>query len=346
MSALLDSLVQAFEDLPADRVEAAGLGESRRAALRQALVHGLPTPRSEGWKYTALRALGARGFALDGGAASVEATRLAGVPGPRLVFVNGRFEASLSLAPERAGLQVRALSSGSAGAGANEFAPPARPLPEQVFASLNDALALEGAVVDVEPGVDAGVLHLVFVSAPAAGDLAMHLRHRIRLGRGARLQLVEHHLADAPHRHLANHLMQVQLADGARLAHARLQDEHEAASVVARTDATLGEAAEYRRVDLELGAALSRHEVAIRLAGRGARCEAGGVLLADGRRHLDTRLVGAAWPPIARAWPCSAPSPSCPAPMEATRAFPARTCCSRKARKWTRNRCWRSTPTK
>jgi Fe-S cluster assembly protein SufD len=44
-------------------------------------------------------------------------------------------------------------------------------------------------------------------------------------------------------------------------------------------------------VDLELGAALSRHDVSITLAGRGARCEAGGILLADGRRHLDTRLT-------------------------------------------------------
>ena len=167
----------------------------------------------------------------------------------------------------------------------------ARPSPAQVFANLNDALAVEGAVVDVEAGVDAGLLNLVFVSAPAARDLALHLRHRVRLGRGARLRLVEHHLADGAHRHLANHVMMVHLDDGARLVHARLQDEHEGASAVASTEATLGNDAGYRRADLELGAALSRHDVSITLAGRGARCDAGGVLLADGRRHLDTRLT-------------------------------------------------------
>ena len=45
-----------------------------------------------------------------------------------------------------------------------------------------------------------------------------------------------------------------------------------------------------RRVDLELGAALSRHELNVRLEGDGARLHAHGVQLGDGRRHLDTRL--------------------------------------------------------
>ena len=43
-------------------------------------------------------------------------------------------------------------------------------------------------------------------------------------------------------------------------------------------------------MDLELGAGLSRHELNIALQGEGASAIAGGVLLADGRRHLDTRL--------------------------------------------------------
>ena len=48
--------------------------------------------------------------------------------------------------------------------------------------------------------------------------------------------------------------------------------------------------AEYRRLDLELGAGLSRHELNVALHGDGARLHANGVLLATGKRHLDTRL--------------------------------------------------------
>jgi Fe-S cluster assembly protein SufD len=48
--------------------------------------------------------------------------------------------------------------------------------------------------------------------------------------------------------------------------------------------------AHYTRTDLELGAGLSRHELNVRLEGDNARLSASGVLLANGRRHLDTRL--------------------------------------------------------
>ena len=43
-------------------------------------------------------------------------------------------------------------------------------------------------------------------------------------------------------------------------------------------------------LDLELGGALSRHELNVRLEGANAELVANGVLLASGRRHLDTRL--------------------------------------------------------
>jgi Fe-S cluster assembly protein SufD len=77
---------------------------------------------------------------------------------------------------------------------------------------------------------------------------------------------------------------------GARLVHARVQDEAARATLVSRTDAVLARDAEYVRADLELGGGLSRHELNVRLEGDGARLSANGVLLASGRRHLDTRL--------------------------------------------------------
>lgn len=57
-----------------------------------------------------------------------------------------------------------------------------------------------------------------------------------------------------------------------------------------RTDATLARDAHYRRIDLELGAGLSRHELNVRLEGDNAHLTANGVLLGSGRRHIDTRL--------------------------------------------------------
>ena len=83
-----------------------------------------------------------------------------------------------------------------------------------------------------------------------------------------------------------------ELAAGAvpRADRARSGREPEAAARPAWTASERLDAVEQRVADLELGAGLSRHELNVRLEGDGARLVANGVLLADGKRHLDTRL--------------------------------------------------------
>src|SRR5690606_16698561 len=162
---------------------------------------------------------------------------------------------------------------------------------DEPFARLNAALANDGAVIRLAENVRVpDPLHLVFIGAPAEADVAWHLRNFIELRRGAELTVVEHHFAAGEHAHLGNALVHVHLAAGATLRHARIQDEAARATVIARTDAVLARDARYRRIDLELGAALSRHELNVRLEGTGARIDANGVLMATGRRHVDTRL--------------------------------------------------------
>lgn len=292
MSALLDSFATAFDALAAR--DAAGLGDSRRNALDGVLRDGLPGPRSEAWKYTSLRALERRGFVAPSSTAVVDAealaARIASIPSPRMVFVDGRFDAGSSL--------LDGLPDGI------EAAPLSRVLREgtprdanvlqrryagadQVFAVTNAALAEEGAVIRVDRATDTR-LHLAFVAT--SGDIGVHLRHLIDLRNDASLSLVEHHLALGEDRGLANHVGHVHLGQRARLSHVRLQDAAAGASLLARTDAVLARNADYRRTDLELGGALSRHELNVRLEGEAANLQADGVLLADGRRHVDTRL--------------------------------------------------------
>lgn len=284
MSPLLESLAAGF------RGDAA-----RRAALDEALRDGLPGPRSEAWKYTPLRALERRRFGVAPAApAAIDEALLARIPSPRLVFVNGRHVPALSRLddlPE--GVSLRPLSEALADGGeALRFLTRRFERSDEVFARLNAALAEEGVLLQAEAGAQAETpLHLVFVGAPAGEDLAWHLRHRIELRRGASLRLVEHRLrAGADARHLDNSLAHVHLAEGARLVHARVQDDDAGMTALLRTDAVLAADAEYRRVDAELGAALSRHELNVRLEGDRARLVANGVLLGSGRRHLDTRL--------------------------------------------------------
>lgn len=289
MSALLASLIGPSSALH----DAGGLGATRRAALDAVQAAGLPGARVEAWKYTSLRALERRSFDPSTPLPRLDDTALALPPAPRIVFANGRFDAVLSdLSSLPAGVSLQPLSRLLVEGEAREVAFLARRYErgDEVFARLNAGLAVEGMVLRVAADVQVDPpLHLVLIGAEAP-DAAWHLRHLVELRAGASLRLVEHRLAAGTHAHLANEVVQVHLARGASLVHARMQDESTAATLFLRTDAVLAGAASYRRVDLELGAALSRHELNVALQGEGARLHAHGVLLASGRRHLDTRL--------------------------------------------------------
>jgi Fe-S cluster assembly protein SufD len=284
MSALLDSLAAGFDG-----------NAEQRGALDAALREGLPGARSEAWKYTSLRALERRSFRRTVPAlATIDPELLAGIPAPRLVFVNGRFDSRHSdISGIPAGVELHASGSGKGVVGT--IAPDKLSQldrNEAVFARLNSILANDGVVLRVGEFVHADTpIHLVFAGVPTGQDVAWHSRHLIEIGAGAHLCVVEHHINAGEHAHLGNVMTRVMLADKARMLHARIQCEAVGATLMAHTNATLAADAHYHRVDLELGGGLSRHELNVRLDGTGACLLADGVLLATGRRHLDTRLA-------------------------------------------------------
>ncbi len=302
---LLASLKAGFEALPPTLIEAGALGAARRAALADLLEQGLPGSRSERWRYTPLRALQRRAFATSRPApiSASLAAALDALVGARLVFVNGCFDAGLSVLdrlPDQVSLVP--LSSALAAGEPRTVAHLAHRFEraDQPFARANAALATEGVLLRAEPEARGDrPIHLVFIGQP--GDLdeadqgepdqAWHLRHLIELGENARLNVIEHHLGTAGHRHFGNTVSHVHLKPGARLSHIRIQDEAAGATQIGRTEVVLADGAEYRRIDLELGAGLARHEIDIALHGPQARAFVNGVLLADGTRRLDTRIA-------------------------------------------------------
>ena len=283
MSALLDSMAQAFCG-----------SDARREVLDSVLRDGLPGARSETWKYTSLRQLERRSFAAAPLApALLDATALEDIPAPRLVFVNGRLNDALSdVQGLPAGVQLETLSSAlAAGEDAVRFLGRRYDRSDDVFARLNAALADEGVVLRVDDGVQVEVpLQLVFASVAGDTDLAWHHRHLIELRAGASLGVVEHRFSVGDSAHLDNTVLHAHVARDAVLKHARVQAGGARQTSFLRTDAVLAKDAQYHRVDLELGAALSRHELNVRLEGDNAQLTANGVLLGNGRRHVDTRL--------------------------------------------------------
>ncbi|MEO8003114.1 MAG: Fe-S cluster assembly protein SufD [Arenimonas sp.] len=279
MTALLESLQTAFTDLAPSKL-----------ALEYAIANGLPGPRNEQWKYTSLRALSTRRFsappvslaALDH--ATTEA--IAAISAPRIVFVNGIFDAAnsaLTDLPNGMSIQSDVTSHTDNDlrfTNSHEF-----------FTKLNTAVSRHGVQINIDKNTNvSGNVNAVFVSVKTEQDLAIHLRHKIVLGENAKLDVIEHHIAQNAHQHLVNHLCEITLEKGAQLFHARIQQDDLGASHFLRTEGSLQSNAGYHRLDLELGSHLSRHDLQVKLLGDGAVVNANGSLIAGGRRHVDTRL--------------------------------------------------------
>lgn len=273
MSALLDSLLAGRDDPAAHAIADAGL----------------PGPRSEAWKYTSLRALERRAFS-PARPINAHAESINDIPAPRIVYVNGHFDAALT---DLDGLPEGVSITTDARVRAEIVLPGDpdawKPAGDEVFANLNALLAQAGVRIEVGTATETA-LHLVNIQQADEADRASQLHHSVRLAAGTSLLLVEHQIGAGAHANLDNTRLEAHVGEGATLRHLRMQDDAPGATRMQRTDATLAAHARYRRLDLELGSAMSRHELNIRLAGADASVHASGVLLADGRRHLDTRL--------------------------------------------------------
>lgn len=301
MSVFVQSLVDAFaagEALqPSNRP--AWLNTMRRENLHAVVSSGLPTVRNESWKYTTLHALDQRAFALDDAQAmqhaiDVSQFALPGIDGARVVFVNGVFRSDLSqLENLPIGLDVQPLS-----AVLQDNAEPLRfflarnfKTATENFARLNAAFATEGAVIRVAAGAQIVTpLHLVFIGATATRDIAWHACNIIELDEGAQLSLIEHHLGVGAQAHLGNIFAEYRLRENAVLNFLRIQNEGQQASLIQRNEFSLGTRARLHAHNLDLGAALARHDLHVDLIGDYAYASVRGLFALDKRQHVDNQL--------------------------------------------------------
>lgn len=293
---LVESLLAA--SLPASGI--AWLDQAREQNRAAFAAGGLPDTRVEAWKYTAQRALGQRRFAaLDAGAQShvvdPAAWALPGVDGVRLVFVNGEFRADLSLLDALpAGLRVLPLSQAlHAQAELLRFSLSRHYADiSDAFAQVNAASASDGVVLRVDAHAKISVpVQLVFVAAAASVDLAWHVRNVIELGESAELTLIEQHVGHGVAAQLATQVSDIELAEGARLQHAVLQEAADSTHLVRRTAMRLQAHASATLHVLELGGALVRHDLHADLIGDHAQFHSRGVFMPRGRQHVDTQLA-------------------------------------------------------
>lgn len=229
----------------------------------------LPTRRLEAWRYTDLKPLSAIGFIEPAPAAAPADLPELGLP--RLVFVNGIFAPECSTPPDFCSPFARVAEAS-----------------DQKLARINAEHARDGITLAVPDGTDAGAVLLVSY-AVSPQPIAFHPRHRITLGLGAKLTLIEIAMGQGVYWH--NSVTDIALHEGASLRHYRLQDESKDAFHLATIRAKIAEAAAYESFSLVQGAKLSRAEFHPSLIGPSAATHLNAAQLLRGHQHADFTSV-------------------------------------------------------
>ena len=277
-----------------------GVAEARRQAFEIFARAGLPNRRIEDWKYTDLRALmrevlplapAPDAAALKRAGAALKVHAIAGAR--QLVLVDGVFAPDLSdLANLDDGLSIRTLRDALETDGAQLQPEDLSSETSSAMMALNTAMMTDGLVIMVARGValqrPLHVVHVASVAQPAS----MFTRSLVMLGKGASATLVESYIAASGAKAYQVHdAVSLAIGDEARLDHVRLvEDSHDAFNISSAV-VTLGTRAHFNTFGMTSGAAVSRYQANIVVAGEHSRVETNGVNLLNGRQHADTTLL-------------------------------------------------------
>ena len=269
----------------------------RKAAMERFIALGFPTTKNEDWHFTSVAPIVEREFTFvaaptgDVSRGDLEAFGFGASDWHTAVFVNGRFAPQLSDLG-RLDPRVRVLSLWDARSKAPELASRIGTIlsdaDKHAFTMLNTAFMPDGAVVHVPADVELTTpIHVLFVADAHAAKTVMHPRSLIVADRNSRATVVESYVATGDASYFTNAVTEVSVADGATLAHYKIQREGRRAFHVGTIEAKQERNSHYVSFSFATGASLSRTNIYTKLAGEGCGSTLNGLYMLDGEQHCD-----------------------------------------------------------
>ncbi|CUH76800.1 Fe-S cluster assembly protein SufD [Tropicibacter naphthalenivorans] len=257
---------------------------ARREALSRVQTMGLPGARDEYWKYTkpetlvAAEAPKATVFEADEEALFADRDRL------KIVFVDGVFDAEASDDLALEGVSIDRLAEATDIHWAKDIygtletagqTPVERPL-----AALNTAFATDGLLIHVT-ATPSKPIHILYKHSAEQSDAMLH--HVVKVDAGAEVTILENGPAAARF----NKVMEVDLADTAKLHHVRAQGRDHERRAATHIFARLGTESVFKTFTLTVNGVLTRNEVIVELTGDDAVAHVAGACMGDGDFHHD-----------------------------------------------------------
>ncbi len=283
------------------------VGRLRESAFDRFEQLGFPTVRDEEWKYTNVSPLDKMNFEpvfesepveTISAETQVEAFLYAEARGSRLVFVNGVYQEKLSdtsaTGDELVALDLAdALQDERYAELVREHLGRGVDYNTNGFTALNTAFLSSGAFLLIPRGAQIEKpVQLLFLSDPRASQAAASFPRVLIVAESeSAATVIENYVSVAEGDYLTNAVVEVVLAEGARLEHYRVQQESAGAFHIATTAADLGRNSNFETTAITLGAALSRHTISVRLADEGAACRVDGLYIVGPGQHTDTHSL-------------------------------------------------------
>ena len=106
---------------------------------------------------------------------------------------------------------------------------------------------------------------------------------------GSKATIVETYAS--PAKSFTNAAVQVVVGDNASLTHYRVQKESAEAFHVGATEVTVGRGSHYDSTNINIGAALSRHDIEVKFTEEGSEAFVDGLYMLNGTQHSDTHSI-------------------------------------------------------
>jgi Fe-S cluster assembly protein SufD len=272
----------------------------REKAFRFFAENGFPTPQNEDWKYTNVAPIASGQWSAVSGQPEENVSSAQVAPfvfdeskGSVAVFVNGSFSRNLSNLSALGGAEVLSFSEA---AGDERFSEIFQTklgslvdFDKNGFTALNTAFIDEGAFLFVPKNakIEAPVQFLFLTE----DGKASFPRVLVVAETFSEATIIETYTRGAETSYLTDSVVEISLADEAKLKHYRVQRESHAAFHVGATGAEIRRGSLYDSTNITLGARLSRHDVEVKFQTTGGEAFVDGLYMVVGEQHADTHSI-------------------------------------------------------
>ncbi len=252
------------------------------------------TKQKEAFKYTSLNRIESQTYAKPSMASKKTINKLSTLAkaNTTLVFVDGFYREDLSKLALITGVKFEpaVLSSRKSESALNHSDDYVSSLP---FLKVNSTL--DGFIIEVKPGVNAGIIEIFFYTSANAERTSarklVQLRNSIYCHADSQITVIERYIGETAAESLTNSVTEVQLDTNARLDHIKIQTEATLTDHIGQLFVDLSKNSTLNSYMLSYGANLARNEVHTRLLQEHATSNLYGLFMPQKNQHMDQYTV-------------------------------------------------------